>query len=146
MLSKLSPQRHREHRGSTEKTESDHSTKIIARSSRNFRSLMPRTIIKCSGRRKGPYCSRCATIRSAMPWPIPGSFSSSNREALLMFIDVARSALGKSGLNRAVEFFGRGSVAQAEVERSVARMTSAINGDCNFAGGRFCFTYASDGS
>ena len=68
-------------------------------------------------------------IRSAIPWPIPGNFSSSRGEAVLMFIAEACSALGKSGLNRAAVFVGRGSVAQAEAERIAARMTSTINGD-----------------
>src|SRR5205809_5471846 len=48
---------------------------------------MPRTISKCSGRRNDPCCSRCATIRSARILPIPGSFSSSSVDAVLMLID-----------------------------------------------------------
>jgi len=52
---------------------------------------MPRTISKCSGRRNDPCCSRCATIRSARTLPMPGSFSSSAVEAVLILIDEALS-------------------------------------------------------
>jgi len=46
-----------------------------------------------------------------------------------MFIAEAGSALGKSGLNRAAVFVGRGIVTQAEAERIATRMTNTINGD-----------------
>src|SRR5436190_1710528 len=61
-----------------------HSTVIRSCSARKRLSLIPRTIIKCSGLRNGPNFSRCSIIRSARPLPIPGSFSNSSAEAVLM--------------------------------------------------------------
>lgn len=97
---------------------------------------MPRTIIKCSGRRKGPNCWRCATIRSAIPSPIPGNCSNSCDEAVLMFIAEAWARPAKSGLNLAAVLFGRGSVAQVEAEKTAARVTRAIR-DSSLLGGDF---------
>ena len=67
-------------------TERTHSTVTRARTARKRFSLIPRTIIRCSARRNGPYFSRCSTMRSARPLPIPGSVSSSFAEAALTLI------------------------------------------------------------
>jgi len=61
-----------------------HSTVTRSRIARNLLSLKPRTIIRCSARRKGPYCARCARIRSASTLPTPGSASRSRAEAVFM--------------------------------------------------------------
>lgn len=45
---------------------------------------MPRTIIKCSARRKRPYCWRWATMRAARAWPMPGRRSNSSGDAVLI--------------------------------------------------------------
>lgn len=63
-----------------------HSTVTRSRMARNLLSLNPRTIIRCSARRKGPYCVRCARMRSARTLPTPGSASRSRAEAVLMLI------------------------------------------------------------
>jgi len=63
-----------------------YSTVISSRSERNLLSLSPRTMSRCSGRRNGPYFSRCSTIRWANPLPIPGSVSSSAAEAVLILM------------------------------------------------------------
>ena len=68
-----------------------HSVLIRNLISRNFRSLIPRTIIRCSTRRKGPCSSLYAMIRPAKTSPTPGSFSISATEAELMFILSASS-------------------------------------------------------
>src|SRR5215831_1144007 len=63
-----------------------HSTVIKSCSARNRWSLMPRTMIKCSALRNAPYFSRCSTIRAASAWPMPGSFSNSPADAVLMLM------------------------------------------------------------
>ncbi len=124
-------------------TEMSHWTTIIPRILRNFSSLMPCTIITCSGRRKGPYCERCATIRSAITLPTPGSFSSSCAVAALMFMRRLFSVLTTSRLACASDRVRWGSVAQPELQKASAtsKTTRCVE---SFAGGRLCFTYASD--
>ena len=60
-----------------------------------------------------------------------------------MFIAVVCAVRGKSGLKRAAVFVVLGSVAQAEAESIVARIRRAMRA-LTIAGGRFCFTYASN--
>ena len=126
-------------------TELSHRTTIIPRILRNFASLMPCTIITCSGRRKGPYCERCATIRSAVTLPTPGSFSSSSAVATLMFMRGLLSVVASSRLACASGKVRWGSVAQPELQKASAirKATSRVE---SFADERFCFTYASDWS
>ena len=124
-----------------------YSAVIKPRMSRNFRSLMPRTISRCSARRKGPYCVRCAMMRSAITLPTPGSFSSSRAPAALMFIREALSALGSSKPAWVTPEACRGSVPQAELCRVNAIIKATVRTpmlrESDLAGGKFCFTYAS---
>ena|SRR6266545_1781830 len=120
-----------------------HCTIISGRIVRNFRSLIPRTIIKCSARRNGPCSSRYATIRSAMILPSPGSVSSNCGVAVLMLISEGRSAFGVSRSGCTYEEECRGIVAQLEASIASANMKKVIDDREDFAGGRFCFTYAS---
>ena len=62
-----------------------------------------------------------------------------------MFIAEACGRLGKSGLNLVAVLIGLGNVAQAEAKKTAARVNES-NPRLKLAGGRFCFTYASDGS
>ena len=77
-----------------------HSTVINCRSARNRRSLMPRTMIRCSGRRNGPYFSRCSTMRAARAFPMPGSNSNSLADALLILILGGCSGFDGAGSSR----------------------------------------------
>lgn len=63
-----------------------YSTVTNSRNARKRRSLIPRTTIKCSARRNAPNCSRCAMMRAARLTPMPGSFSSSARAAVLILM------------------------------------------------------------
>ena len=54
---------------------------------------MPRTISRCSGRRKRPYCPRWATILSARTMPTPGNLSSSAADAVLTLMRAVESRL-----------------------------------------------------
>src|SRR5436305_15192757 len=47
---------------------------------------MPRTMIRCSTRRNGPYFSRCSMMRAARALPMPGSDSNSLGGAVLILI------------------------------------------------------------
>jgi hypothetical protein len=68
---------------------------IKSLSARNRLSLIPRTMIRCSGRRNGPNLSRCSTMRSARPCPIPGSVSNSFAEAVLMLMSVCAAVVDR---------------------------------------------------
>src|SRR5437764_3211916 len=63
-----------------------HSTVINSRSARKRLSLIPRTMIRCSTRRNGPYFSRCSMMRAARALPMPGSDSNSLGGAVLILI------------------------------------------------------------
>ena len=81
-------------------------------------------------------------MRSPIALPIPGSFSSSSGEAVLILIGA--SVLGNSTFNRTVDCAGLGSLAQAEPNSDDAITRIAPSKGFDFAAGRFCFTYASD--
>ena len=78
-----------------------------------------------------------------MPWPIPGSFSNSLREAVFMFRPEAGWLLDIPGLKFVAEASERDGIKQAEVETIAAMMRRTNDIDTTFAGGRSCFTYAS---
>ena len=106
---------------------------------RNFWSLIPRTIIKCSSRLNGPYCSRWTTILSAIASPIPGSFASSSVDAVFILMALAVLPLGCSGAA-----FRLGSLTHPAPSEICTTSASVITIVRALAMGRFCFTYASE--
>ena len=98
-----------------------HSVLIRNLMSRNFRSLMPRTIIKCSTRRNGPCCSLYAMIRPAKTSPTPGNFSISVAGAELMFILSASSFLFANACEASFETRRGSSAHEQNAVRYAAR-------------------------
>lgn len=70
----------------------NHSAVTNGRRASKRRSLMPRTMMRCSTRRNAPCRSRCSMMRAASPSPIPGSRSNSAREAVLIRMRVVACA------------------------------------------------------
>lgn len=116
-----------------------YSTVILGRTARNFGSLIPRTIIKCSGRLNGPYCLRWRTILSAIASPIPGSVASSSFDAVLMLMAFPGLLIGDSCATFCLD-----SLTQPGLSEICATITTVITAVRALAMGRLCFTYASE--